>query len=74
MTDRDNALLMEYVSCPYHTRLMEHAIPSFREALSKCSFRDPEAHDSEMHAGHSGPIILDPMATHPVSPWFLSLI
>ncbi|ORX39764.1 hypothetical protein BD324DRAFT_614903 [Kockovaella imperatae] len=52
--------------CPYHTRLMEHAIPKFRETLSLCHFRDPDPHDAQMHAGTVGPIILDPMATHPM--------
>ena len=53
-------------SAPYHTELMQHAIPKLREILSRCSFRDPpnEAGDS---TSSIEPIILDPMSTHPVS-------
>lgn len=42
--------------CPYHTKLMNHAVPKFKDVLERCHFVNKPG----------GPIILDPMTTHPV--------
>ena len=47
--------------CPYHTPLMGHAIPKFRDVLSRCNFREASM------PFESQPIILDPVTTHSVS-------
>lgn len=50
-----------HMPCPYHTKLMNHAVPKFKDVLERCHFVNKPG----------GPIILDPMTTHPVWHTFL---
>lgn len=45
-----------HMPCPYHTKLMNHAVPKFKDVLERCHFVNKPG----------GPIILDPMTTHPI--------
>ncbi|WVQ78216.1 hypothetical protein IAT38_000299 [Cryptococcus sp. DSM 104549] len=54
-----NPVMDVMMPCPYHTKLMTHAIPRFRDVLERCYFKKPEP---------GGPVILDPMTTHPIGP------
>jgi hypothetical protein len=63
---RRRPLVLTRRSCPYHTRLMDHAVPRFHGILSRCDFRPAPVVDG------LSPIILDPQTTHPVSPSPLS--
>ncbi|WWD15804.1 hypothetical protein CI109_100228 [Kwoniella shandongensis] len=54
-----NPVMDVHMPCPYHTKLMSHAIPKFRDVLERCTFRD---------TAPGGPVILDPMTTHPIGP------
>ncbi|KAK8869921.1 hypothetical protein IAR55_000489 [Kwoniella newhampshirensis] len=54
-----NPVMDVHMPCPYHTKLMRHAIPKFRDVLERCTFRDTLP---------GGPVILDPMTTHPIGP------
>ncbi|WRT67008.1 uncharacterized protein IL334_003974 [Kwoniella shivajii] len=53
-----NPVMDVAMPCPYHTKLMTHAIPKFRDVLERCYFQYPK---------EGNPIILDPMTTHPLS-------
>ncbi|WVQ98625.1 hypothetical protein IAU59_005755 [Kwoniella sp. CBS 9459] len=53
-----NPVMDVHMPCPYHTKLMTHAIPKFQDVLERCTFRRPTA---------GSPIILDPMTTHPIA-------
>ncbi|KAL7422277.1 hypothetical protein Q5752_002923 [Cryptotrichosporon argae] len=52
-----NPVMDTYMPCPYGTRLMQYAVPKFRDVLAQCEFH-PSRPD--------GPIILDPVTTHPI--------
>ncbi|WWC85365.1 uncharacterized protein L201_000228 [Kwoniella dendrophila CBS 6074] len=52
-----NPVMDVSMPCPYHTALMTHAIPKFRDVLERCHFTNPKP---------GSPIILDPMTTHPI--------
>ncbi|OWZ51972.1 hypothetical protein C351_03611 [Cryptococcus neoformans c8] len=51
-----NPVMDVHMPCPYHTKLMNHAVPKFKDVLERCHFVNKPG----------GPIILDPMTTHPI--------
>ncbi|WVQ70222.1 uncharacterized protein L199_008448 [Kwoniella botswanensis] len=53
-----NPVMDVAMPCPYHTKLMTHAIPKFRDVLERCYFENSKP---------DGPIVLDPMTTHPIT-------
>ncbi|WWC61227.1 uncharacterized protein I303_103807 [Kwoniella dejecticola CBS 10117] len=53
-----NPVMDVSMPCPYHTKLMTHAIPKFRDVLERCYFENSRP---------DGPIVLDPMTTHPIT-------
>ncbi|RSH91260.1 hypothetical protein EHS25_009559 [Saitozyma podzolica] len=55
-----NPVMDVHMPCPYHTRLMDHAVPRFHGILSRCDFRPAPVVDG------LSPIILDPQTTHPM--------
>ncbi|WWC69575.1 uncharacterized protein I206_103518 [Kwoniella pini CBS 10737] len=60
-----NPVMDVSMPCPYHTKLMTHAIPKFRDVLERCYFKNSNPKD---------PIILDPMTTFPISNPSFSLL
>ncbi|ORY32256.1 hypothetical protein BCR39DRAFT_523603 [Naematelia encephala] len=67
-----NPVMDVHMPCPYHTKLMAHAVPKFRETLSRALFRNPDTFAAADLP--QGTIILDPMTTHPMGPAATSLI
>ncbi|TXT13780.1 hypothetical protein VHUM_01147 [Vanrija humicola] len=49
-----NPVMDVNMPCPYHTRLMLHAVPKFADTLQRCIFS---------HAKEGDPVILDPITT-----------
>ncbi|ODO03443.1 hypothetical protein L198_02290 [Cryptococcus wingfieldii CBS 7118] len=51
-----NPVMDIHMPCPYHTKLMSHAVPNFRDVLDRCYFtKKPD-----------GPVILDTVTTKPI--------
>ncbi|WVR05089.1 hypothetical protein IAU60_002101 [Kwoniella sp. DSM 27419] len=60
-----NPVMDVHMPCPYHTKLMTHAIPKFQDVLERCSFRNPAP---------GAPVVLDPMTTFPIRPPSVALL
>lgn len=62
-----NPVMDVNIPAPYHTDLMQHAVPEFAGILNRCSFREPPK-EAGSNSSQLEPIILDPLSTHPIGP------
>ncbi|WVQ71541.1 hypothetical protein IAR50_001080 [Cryptococcus sp. DSM 104548] len=51
-----NPVMDIHMPCPYHTKLMSHAVPKFKDVLDRCYFTKKT----------DGPVILDTVTTKPM--------
>ncbi|WVN85241.1 uncharacterized protein L203_100386 [Cryptococcus depauperatus CBS 7841] len=59
-----NPVMDVHMPCPYHTKLMNHAVPKFRDVLERCHYSDVSG----------GPVVLDPVTTRQIGPLATALL